>query len=175
MDTEFDSNYKTPSQHIRKEDINEIMCKMPLNRDIVGRTSVYWMPISYSRRGSKAHDGFLFPNKITVNQHQLQPTFIEEVLADYEDLQKTYSGIEMMATRENPGWRNDFRFLFELCEAYNFFQMKGKWSHVKRWKLPFLYSARWNSQAIFAMIAFFFLYLKWRDQLKATCDFIANT
>ena len=99
--------------------------------------------------------------------------FIEDVLAGYEDLQKRYSGTEMMATHENPGWRDDFRFLFELCKVYNFFQMKGKWPYIKWRKLPSLHSARWNSRAIFALIAFFLL-PKWRDQLKATCDFITD-
>jgi hypothetical protein len=100
--------------------------------------------------------------------------FIEDVLAGYDDLQISYSGKEKIPTRENPGWRDDFRFLFELCEAYNFYQKEGKWPQLQWHKLPSLHSARWNSRGIFALIAFFLL-PKWRDQLKSTCDFIATT
>src|SRR6218665_33855 len=52
--------------------------------------------------------------------------FVEDVLAGYENLQKSYSGKEKIPRRENQGWRDDFRFLFELCEAYNFYQKERK-------------------------------------------------
>src|SRR6218665_3172717 len=52
--------------------------------------------------------------------------FVEDVLAGYENLQKSYSGKEKIQRRENPGWRDDFRFLFELREAHNFYQKERK-------------------------------------------------
>jgi hypothetical protein len=52
-------------------------------------------------------------------------------LAGYEDLQKSDSGTVKIPTLKNPGWRDDFRFLFELCEAYNFYQQEGKWPRLK--------------------------------------------
>ena len=64
--------------------------------------------------------------------------FIKEVLAEYEDLQKSYSGKEKILMHKNPGWRDDFRFLFELCEAYNFYKKEGHCSQVQLHKLPSL-------------------------------------
>ena len=78
----------------------------------------------------------------------------------------------LILEHENSGWKYDFRFLFELCEGYNFYQMENKWPLFNWQKLPSLHSARWNSRAIFASIAYVVL-PKWRNQLKATCDFIA--
>jgi len=77
------------------------------------------------------------------------------------------------SSRENPGWRDDFRFLFELREAHNFYQKERKWPQLQWHKLPSLHSARFNSRGIFVLIAFF-LIPKWRDHLKTTCDFIAT-
>lgn len=114
---------------------------------------------------------FLFPTKLQSPSINYQ--FIEDVIAGYEDLQKSYCGTEKIPTRENPGWRDDFKFLFELCEAYNFYRNEGKWPQLKWQKLPSLHSARWNSRAIYALIAFFLL-PKWRNQLQTTCDFIAT-
>lgn len=114
---------------------------------------------------------FLFPTKLQSPSINYQ--FIEDVISGYDELKKSYCGIEMMPKRENPGWRDDFKFLFELCEAYNFYQNEKKWPQLKWQKLPSLHSARWNSRAIFALIAFFLL-SKWRDQLQSTCNFIAT-
>ena len=41
-------------------------------------------------------------------------------------------------------------------------------------KLPSLHNVRWNSRAIYGLIAFFLL-PSWRGQLKVLCDFIACT
>jgi hypothetical protein len=46
--------------------------------------------------------------------------FIEEVTQNYEELQRQYKGEIRMKEYDNPGWRHDFRFLFELCNATNF-------------------------------------------------------
>jgi hypothetical protein len=113
----------------------------------------------------------LFPTKSKAPTMNYE--FIEDVLGGYDDLHKSYSGTEEIPTRENPDWRDDFRFLFELCQAYYFYCKEGKWPQLKWCKLPSLHSARWNSRAIFALIAFFLL-PKWGDPLKSTCDFIAT-
>jgi hypothetical protein len=83
-------------------------------------------------------------------------------------------GTEVIPKYENLGWRDDFKFLFELCEAYKFYKTEEKWPSIKWHKLPSLHSARWNSRGIFALVAFFLL-PNWREQLKVTCDFIATT
>ena len=100
--------------------------------------------------------------------------FIDEILEQYDVLQNAYMGTEVIPEYENLGWRDDFKFLFELCEAYKFYKTEEKWPRIKWHKLPSLHSARWNSRGIFALIAFFLL-PNWREQLRVTCDFIATT
>jgi len=100
--------------------------------------------------------------------------FIEDILTNYDDLQQNYSGTNVIPKQKNLGWRDDFRFLYELCEAYKYYQTEGKWPVIKWKKLPSLHNARWNSRAIFALIAFFLL-PNYRNTLKMPCDFIANS
>jgi len=114
---------------------------------------------------------FYFPTK--TQAPSINYKFIDEILAGYDELKTAYTGIATMPESENPGWRDDFKFLFDLCESYKFYQVEGKWPQIKWHTLPSLHSARWNSRGIFALIAFFLL-PKWRDQLKVTCDFIAT-
>lgn len=106
--------------------------------------------------------------------HSRLKTFAIAVLDGYDELKENYSGAEKIPKCENLGWRDDFKFLFELCQAYKYYQQERKWPQVKWQKLSSLHSTRWNSRAIFALIAFF-LIPRWRAQLKVTCDFIAGT
>ena len=115
---------------------------------------------------------FFFPTK--TQTPNINYKFIDKILAGYDKLQEAYCGTAVIPERDNPGWRDDFKFLFELCESYKFHQREKKWPQIKWRKLPSLHSARWNSRGIFALIAFFLL-PKWRDQLKVTCNFIATT
>lgn len=115
---------------------------------------------------------YFFPGKS--RSPNINYNFIEDNLKDYDDLQKSYSSKEIMPKQKNLGWRDDFRFLFELCEAYKFHQTEKKWPFIKWKKLPSLHNARWNSRAIFALIVFFLL-PNYRSSLKITCDFIANS
>lgn len=115
---------------------------------------------------------FFFP--IQSRSPNINYDFIDEILGEYDDLQNAYMGTEVIPRYENLGWRDDFKFLFELCEAYKFYKAEEKWPRIKWHKLPSLHSARWNSRGIFALIAFFLL-PNWREQLRVTCDFIATT
>lgn len=115
---------------------------------------------------------FLFP--IQSRSPNINYKFIDDILEQYDDLQNAYIGTEVIPESENLGWRDDFKFLFELCEAYKFYKTGEKWPHIKWHKLPSLHSARWNSRGIFALIAFFLL-PNYREQLRVACDFIATT
>lgn len=114
---------------------------------------------------------FFFPTQS--QSPNINYKFIDEILTNYDDLQNEYKGKAVVAEYENLGWRDDFKFLFELCESYKFYKNEKKWPGIKWHKLPSLHSARWNSRGIFALIAFFLL-PHWRDQLRITCDFIAT-
>lgn len=112
-----------------------------------------------------------FPTK--TQSPNINYKFIDEVLAEYDELQAAYSGTAVIPEQQNLGWRDDFKFLFELCESYKFHEKEKKWPKITWRKLPSLHSARWNSRGIFALIAFFLL-PKLRDQLKVACNFVAN-
>lgn len=82
------------------------------------------------------------------NQSQ-KPTlnyeFIDEVLQMYVNLQQNYKGEVEIAESKNPGWRDDFKFLFELCTAFRFYKEQNKLPFIKWRQLPSLHAARWNS------------------------------
>ena len=51
--------------------------------------------------------------------------FIDEIVKHYNYLQKIYEGvIPLPAFDVNPGWRDDFKFLFNLCESFKLYQVK---------------------------------------------------
>ena len=99
--------------------------------------------------------------------------FITEIQQQYDNLKNKYPGDEVMPNYVNPGYRDDFKFLYDLCQAYNFYKVQNKWPLVKWYKLPSMHNARWNSRGIYALIAYFLL-PKWRESLASACNFIAG-
>ena len=77
--------------------------------------------------------------------------FIDEVQQKYGKLQQNYKGEVEIAESENPGWRDDFKFLFELCTAFRFNKEQNKLPFIKWRQLPSLHAARWNSRAIYCL------------------------
>lgn len=54
-------------------------------------------------------------------------SFVDILLKNYERLQKNYNATAVLDRSNNPAWRDDFKFLFELChsvEYYKVFQHK---------------------------------------------------
>lgn len=100
--------------------------------------------------------------------------FIDQLVENYTNLQAEYKAETQMDNTENPGWRDDFKFLYELCKAFNHYKKHGSFPIIKWKKLPSLHSARWNSRAIYALIAYFLL-PSWRIILELPVSFIANS
>lgn len=115
---------------------------------------------------------FCFPH--TSTNPNIDYVFVQSILNEYESLQKNYIGKVKIPCVDNPGWRDDFRFLFELCEAYKFYMRFKKFPEIKWRKLPTLNNARWNSRATFTLITYFLL-PKYRAQISNICDFISTT
>ena len=88
-------------------------------------------------------------------------------------LQKSYTGGAPVQAIHNPGWLDDFKFLFELCEAFKFYKNCGMLPIIKWRKLPSLSNARWNSRGTFALLAYFLL-PQYRDKLDSVCNFIST-
>lgn len=106
---------------------------------------------------------------------ELNYPFIDTISNNYATLQDDYHQVvtDYVNIGENPGWRDDFKFLYELCQAYRHYKRCSHWPRISWKKLPNLHQARWNSRAIFAVIAFFLL-PEWRQILGTACDFICN-
>lgn len=104
---------------------------------------------------------------------ELNYSFIDKLRENYVSLQAHYHQVatDDVNTDENPGWRDDLKFLYELCQAYRQYKTTSRWPRISWKKLPNLHQARWNSRAIYAVIAFF-LMPEWRRILGTACDFI---
>ncbi|KAG0724579.1 hypothetical protein GWK47_040332 [Chionoecetes opilio] len=93
----------------------------------------------------------------TTTKPSLNYKFIDELLENYEELQSEYKAETKMDVDENPGWRDDFKFLYELCKAFQHCKKHSAFPVIKLRKLPSLHSARWNSRANYTLIAYFLL------------------
>src|ERR1043165_6511867 len=99
--------------------------------------------------------------------------FVGEVIKQYYVLQQSYKPESEMIAVQNPDWRGDFTFLYELCRAFRFLKETGAYPVIKWRKLSSLHNARWNSRAIYAFISYFPI-PKWRIPLEIQCVFISN-
>ncbi|KAG0714665.1 hypothetical protein GWK47_013663 [Chionoecetes opilio] len=109
----------------------------------------------------------------TTTKPSLNYKFIDELLENYKELQSEYKAETEMDVDENPGWRDDFKFLYELCKAFQHCKKHAAFPVIKWRKLPSLHSARWNSRAIYTLIAYFLL-PSWRSVLELPACFIAE-
>src|SRR5215469_3900923 len=103
----------------------------------------------------------------------LNYNFIDEVTENYDDLKHSYTSEFEMPEMENPGWRNDFKFLYHLCFAFRQYKEHNKLPNIVWQSLPSLHSARWNSRAIYSIITYFLL-PNWRKILEKPSHFIAT-
>ena len=115
-----------------------------------------------------------FFNPISSTKPTLNYEFVDEVIKQYDILQQSYKPESEMITIQNSGWRDDFRFLYELCRAFSFLKETSAYPVINWRKLPSLHNARWNSRALYAIISYFLL-PKWRISLETPCAFISNT
>ena len=99
--------------------------------------------------------------------------FISQIQKDYNSLKQEYErkASSELQIHDNPGWRDDFRFLYELCQAFRSFKSSRIFPKIKWKSLPPMNNARWNSKAIYCIIGFFLL-PNWREKLGKLCEFI---
>ena len=110
----------------------------------------------------------------TTTKPSLNYKFINELLENYKQLQSKYKAETQTENYENPGWRDDFKFLYELCKAFQHYKKHDSFPIIKWQKLPSLNNARWNSRAIYTLIAYFLL-PSWRNILERPVSLIANS
>ena len=82
---------------------------------------------------------------------QLPYDFINEITNSYKVLKANYEHDSELSLNENPGWRDDFRFLYQLCEAFKLNKETCKWPKIEWKNLPVLHNARWNSCGSYAL------------------------
>lgn len=73
----------------------------------------------------------------------------------------------------NIQFRDDFKFMYELSKSFNFYRENNRFPKIRFRTLPSLCNARWNSRAIYALLAYFLL-PHWRKQLMVPCIFISG-
>ena len=57
--------------------------------------------------------------------------FVKDLTENYENLQKNYTYEAEPNHYINLGWRDDFKFLYELCEAFSYFKNHKKLPKIK--------------------------------------------
>lgn len=99
--------------------------------------------------------------------------FIPELINNYNELKISYTQNKEKIDTKNIKWRDDMQYLFELGNAFRYFQKNQKFPFIKFKTIPPISNARWNSRAILALLAFI-LIPKYRSELYPICDFICG-
>ena len=107
----------------------------------------------------------------TTKSPNIEYFFMKDLLQQYENLTSAFKN-GTVVIEDEVGWRDDMKFLFHLTRAFRFFAEKKAMPRIKFHKLPNLSNARWNSRAIYALIAYI-LMPSTRTQLHRVCYFVA--
>lgn len=103
--------------------------------------------------------------------------FVMEVTKNYEDMKKKFMEEEhpMVDFGKTDVWRDDMKFLFNLIHAFKYWEDNSIVPQLSLPKLPNISKARWNSKAIYALLAFL-LHPKCREdtRLLNCCRFISG-
>ena len=79
-----------------------------------------------------------------VDGKSMKPTlnyeFVDELQEKYAQLQLQYVGQFEIPKSDNPGWRDDFKFLFDLCKVYRHYKSVKKFPVIVWKQLPSLHS-----------------------------------
>ena len=99
--------------------------------------------------------------------------FVPQLMNSYEELQaKIVNGTEVIVDKSD--WRDDMKFLYHLTFVFKFFEAKKYFPLVNFEKIRNISSARWNSRAILAILAFI-LIPETRPTLKKSADLFCMT
>lgn len=99
--------------------------------------------------------------------------FVTELLNNYEDLKRSYNQNDVLVKCINLKWRDDMQFLYELGNAFRYFEKNGRFPYINFKSLPPISNARWNSRAIYAILAFILLPTH-QETLHPICKFICD-
>lgn len=105
----------------------------------------------------------------------LSYSFISRITQEYEQLKASFNKIgKSLKKIEQDRWRDDMAFLNHLISCYRVFKSSGSFPKLRFQALPALSNARWNSRAIYTLLAFI-LIPEYRQKAEAACDFISGS
>lgn len=99
--------------------------------------------------------------------------FVVELQNNYIHLKNTFNQNDVVIKCMDIKWRGDMQFLFELGKAFRYYNENGSFPFINFKSLPPMSNARWNSRAIFAILAFILL-PNYREKLLSICKFICG-
>ena len=106
------------------------------------------------------------------NSPNISYSFISIIKEQYEQLKTSFNNTgKALEKAEQDRWRDDMAFLDHLVSCYRYFKSTGNFTKVNFRSLPAISNARWNSRAIYILLAFI-LMPKFRQTATAACDFI---
>jgi len=99
--------------------------------------------------------------------------FVSELVKNYDEQKARFeNGTEEIIDKS--GWRDDMRFLYHLARVFKFFDENGHFPCINFQQIPNISNARWNSRAILALLALFFILMPTtRTSLEKICRFIS--
>jgi hypothetical protein len=113
---------------------------------------------------------------ITESPNMAYP-FVDSITRNYklliDNFQKTLPLDAGHVDETNIKWRDDMKFLHHLVHVFQYYNQHRKMPKVHFRSLPCLSNARWNSRAIFALLAFI-LMPEMRAVLHDVCQFICG-
>jgi len=103
--------------------------------------------------------------------------FITKVTEEYEQLKASFDNSgNALKKVEQIDWRDDMAFLHHLIACYKDFKSTGSFPMVEFKTLPNISNARWNSRAIFALLAYILIpQFQQSPEGQSACDFICGT
>lgn len=99
--------------------------------------------------------------------------FVAELINNYNHLRQTYIQNTEKIKVKRMKWRDDMQYLYELGNAFRYFQKNKKFPFINFKAIPPISNARWNSRAILALLAFI-LIPKYQSDLYLICEFICG-
>jgi len=102
--------------------------------------------------------------------------FVSKIIENYESLKRKFGSQEdsPILTQSNIGWRDDMKFLFHLSNVFCYYDEHNVFPFINFQTLPGISNARWNSRAIFALLAFILLPETRSAKFTELCRFIAR-
>ena len=107
------------------------------------------------------------------NSPDLSYYFVEAIRSKYDYLRSKFDNSGIQLKENELKWREDMQFLMHLINVVKFFWNENKFPMVNFKSLPNISQARWNSRAIFLLLAYI-LIPEDRPRLEMGVKFVAG-